>query len=374
MLLYQARLLVEEGRYDAALIVLETMGSAQRQQRDVAYLLGWCYVQRKQWEDACNVLRPLLGSKEAQLTIDNPQAREWHALALLFLGLSAAKLAIYEDASLHLAHCLKVLHDRRVHLPQARIHARYALAVTCLIRGLYSQAIQHYEEALRLCRHYNDDEVVPDIHSGLCDVYRHLGDLNRAYMAGQEALQLYKARQDLPMIARMHHMLGCVFMLLRDYQEAEEHYTQALAIAIRADGTTMTIVNYAALAEVYMEQACLEQARHYCQLALQVMEQTCNIHMFGHVYYIIGKVNHQSALRTSGVEHQKLLDCAIAWYNKANTCLETTQTYGDCAELYTVWAQALEELGRVEEAIECYRAGFNVLHESKMVMHALELS
>ena len=64
-LLYQARLLVEESRYDAALRVLETICPAERQQRDVAYLLGWCYVQRKQWEDACNVLQSLLGGNEA---------------------------------------------------------------------------------------------------------------------------------------------------------------------------------------------------------------------------------------------------------------------------------------------------------------------
>lgn len=373
-LLYQARLLVEESRYDAALTMLETISPAERQQRDVAYLLGWCYVQCKQWEDACNVLKPLLGGKEAQFSIENPQERERQALTLLFLGLGAVNLAMYEDASLHLRHCLKVLHDRRVHLPRVRIHARYALAMTYLMRGLHSQAIQHYEEALRLCKHYNDDEAVPDIHHGLCDVYRYLGDLTNSYVSGQDALRLYEARQDWQMIARMHHMLGRVRMLLRDYQDAEEHYTQSLSIAIRDGGTTMIMVNYAALAEVHMAQACTEQARYYCQLALQAMGQSCDVHMCGRVYYVIGKVSHQAALQARGVERQQLLDRAISWYNKANTCLKTTQAYGDCVELYNVWAQALEELGRVEEAIQCYRAGFNVLHESKSMTHSLELS
>ncbi|BCL82950.1 tetratricopeptide repeat protein [Ktedonobacteria bacterium brp13] len=386
MLLYRARLLVEEGRYDAAVAVLETVHPAGRQRLEVAYLLGWCYVQRKQWVEACVILEPILGGREPGFYVlgfqgkelerqdfqsYHLQERELQALTLLLLGLGAINMAMYEDASFHLTHCLKVLHDRRVHLPRVRIYARFSLAMTCLMRGLYTQSIQHYEEALRLCSHYADEEAVPDIHHGLCDVYRSRGDLVKSYAAGKDALRLYEERGDQQMIARMHSMLGRVCLLLQQYQAAADHYMLSQAIALAGGGTTLVMVNYAALAEVYLAEQRPADARHYGQLALTAMKQSSDLHMSGRVYLIIGKIAHEEARHASGDERQSLLNTAVSWYTQANACLETTQAYSDMAELYDGWGQALEDLGRVAEAIQCWRAGFAMLHESRSVSQPL---
>ena len=60
-LLYRARLFLEEGQNDAALSVLTGIHTEDKtQQCDIAYLLGWSYVQLKQWDDAIQTLSPLL--------------------------------------------------------------------------------------------------------------------------------------------------------------------------------------------------------------------------------------------------------------------------------------------------------------------------
>src|SRR6266487_4536741 len=202
MLLYRARLFLEEGRSDEALSALESIHTEdEKQQQDVAYLLGWCYIQRKQWKEAVQVLTPLAQIKP-EGEADTLLERERLALYLLHLGEAAINLSHYEDASQHFTNCLKVLHDRRVHLPSVRIKARYSLGMTCIRRGLYSAAIQHYEEALRLCRHYNNDDELAHIYHGLCDAYRNIGDFARAMTVGQEACVYTRKKQ----IARWKHV------------------------------------------------------------------------------------------------------------------------------------------------------------------------
>src|SRR5207237_1272976 len=156
LVLYRTRLFLEEGQTEAALSMLETIHPEnEKLHNEVAYLLGWCYIQRKQWEKAFGVLTPLL--EAAQYTDGEQEGlvdRERLALHLLRLGQVALYLAHFEDASRHLTLCLKVLHDRRVHLPGVRIKVRHYLALACCARGLISSCVEHYEEALRLGRHY----------------------------------------------------------------------------------------------------------------------------------------------------------------------------------------------------------------------------
>ncbi|GCE25656.1 hypothetical protein KDA_11400 [Dictyobacter alpinus] len=366
MILYRARLLVEEGRYDAALEALTTMQlEDEKQQQDVAYLLGWCYILRQQWEDALATLSPLLVGLDERLDVETPQERERHAMALLRLGIAAVNLSTYEDASLHFIRCLKVLHDRRVHLPVVRIHARYYLAMTCLMRGLYGPALENYEEAIRLCSHYANDAALPDIYYGICDVYRKTDELVKSYEAGQEALRLYMQRENQQMAARMHNLLGQVCLQMGDYREASDHYTESLAIATSYQGPTLAMLNCAAMAEVRLAEQRLLEAKRYCQLALNTMEQIDDKHMEGRVYHVIAKVTHAAAEKETGDQQRKLLEETVSWYEKAKTCLAATQAYADEAEIYGGWAQTLEELGRVTEAIECWRSGYVVLHQSK---------
>lgn len=365
-MLYRARLQLEEGRYEAALSTLEEIQpESEQEQCDVSYLLGWYYVQSKMWNDAVRVLSPLLkqngevGGQESQIE------RERQVLYLLRLGVAAVNLSHYEDASLHFNLCLKVLHDRRIHLPVVRIQARYSLAMTCLMRGLYNVAIQHYEEALRLCRHYGIEDELPNIYYGLCEAYRETGDYIKASLAGLEALQLYRDREDHLKEARMHGLLGKISFLLKNFREAADHYTESLALATSFNSPTMVMLDCASLADLRLAEGRLEEAKRYCQLALNNMSRVDKPHMLGETYFVVGKVTYGEAQQSEGARRQELLEEALRWFSLANEQLVTTQASATMAEVYSAWAQALEDLGRMEEAIECWRSGYAVLSVKK---------
>jgi tetratricopeptide (TPR) repeat protein len=378
-LLYRARLQLEEGQYEAALSSLHVLPvEDEKQQREVAYLSGWCYIQGKQWAEAKKVLSPFL-ERQSKLLEEEPfleqpgeilekeplLEREHLVLSWLHLGIAAVNLSHYEDASLHFSRCLKILHDRRVHLPVVRIKARYSLAMTCLMKGSYSMAIQHYEDALRLCRLSHVEEEVPHIYYGLCNAYRGIGDYVKAMVAGQEALQRYQQREDRPLEARMHHELGRVSFLLCDYRAASDYYTESLALATSYNSPTMIMLNCAMLADLRLAEQRLPEARRYCRLALEMMERVTSAHMKGKTYYAIGKVSYAEARESGGEQRQHLLRETMDWFQRAKTQLEQTQAYADMAEMYGMWGQVLEDAGNMEEAIVLWRQGYEILSERK---------
>ncbi|MBV8821523.1 MAG: tetratricopeptide repeat protein, partial [Ktedonobacteraceae bacterium] len=102
MQLYRARLLLEEGSNEASLLLLETIRTDNERQRgEVAYLLGWCYIQRKQWKEALLILSPLLHQYQSEVPQEVMRDQERLAYYLLHLGIAAVNLEHYEDASLH---------------------------------------------------------------------------------------------------------------------------------------------------------------------------------------------------------------------------------------------------------------------------------
>lgn len=365
-LLYRVRLLLEEGRREDALAWLETIQPEdEEQKRQVAYLRGWEYIQGKQWNAALEVLSPLLDKSTNREEQDMLLDRERLAHHLLQLGMVEVDNGCYEDASIHFTLCIKVLHDRRVHLPTVRIQARYSLAMTCLVRGLLPAAIQHYEEALRLCHHYDNNDYLADIQHGLCDTYRRTGDFLKANSAGQEALRLYELAGDGAQQARMHNMLGRIDQLLGYYKEASDHFTESLALATLHNGPLMMMVDCAALADLRLAEGRIDEAKRYCHIALETLKRCDNPHMAGSAYHVVAKVTTHDAMRKEGKERTELLEEALTWYQKASEQMELTQAYSDIAVMYGDWANALEELGRSLEAIECWRLGYDALSQAK---------
>jgi tetratricopeptide (TPR) repeat protein len=125
------------------------------------------------------------------------------------------------------------------------------------------------------------------------------------------------------------------------------------------------MLNCAALADLRLAEGRLPEAKRYCQLALEVMERTDDTHMRGNTYRVVGKVTYEEARRAEGARRRELLEETVVWFQKSCEHLASTQAYPDIAEVYGQLAQALEELERVEEAIECWRSGYEVLSHTK---------
>ena len=362
--IYRARLWIEEGQYDLALTTLQHIQTDDpEQERQMAYLSAWCHIRLEHWAEAQHVISQLYtpGSIEESWNDAKHNERERRAFYLLCLGNAAINLNRFEEASQHYTQCLKLLSERRVNLPQVRIKARYSLGMTCSISGFYAMAIQHYEEALRLCQNNPDQEDLPEIYYGLCDANRLLGKFESAYTFGVKALELYEKRGMRTMEGRAQNMLGRICYQIREYDEAADHYLESLSIATLDNNQKMKMVNFTALADLRLAENRQEEAQRYCQLALEVADGMQDNYYLGLMYLTCVKVTLAESEQAEGEQHEILFSNARRLFEKAKEHLSQTQASVLLGEVYGRIAQMLEKSGQSQEAISYWKTAYESL-------------
>lgn len=364
VLILRARLKMEEGQYDQALTTLEGIQTEDlEQQHQIAYLSAWCHTRLAHWAEALRLLSPLYtpGSIEDNWNDANHNERERRAFYLLCLGNAAVNLNRFEEASQHYNQCLKLLSERRVNLPQVRIKAQYSLGMTYIVSGFFALAIQHYEEALRLCKNDPDHEDLPDIYYGLCEANRQLGKFEVAYKYGVQALELYEKRGMRSREGEIHNVLGRLCYQLREYHEATDHYMESLSIATLDNSKNLKMVNFAALADLRLAEGRLEEARRYCDRALEASKGLDDDVYLGMMYLVCGKVTLAESEQIEGEQRGRIFEEAREFFEKAKEHLSRTQASTYLAEVYGRIAQMLEQSGNPQEAISYWKTAYQSL-------------
>jgi len=327
----------------------------------------------RRWDDALRVLEPIPDLVEKEAEVEGRVDRTRLVHCLLRLGQTAANLASYDDAAKHYIRCIKVLHDKKLDLPLEQVKARIGLALTQIMRGLYSSAVQYYKEAISYSLYVDDDDERGHIYYGLAYLYERMGNLIEARLAALEALKLYKrGTSDFSqhMVGTTHNLLGKTTLLLGDYREASDHYTYALALAPQFSGPKMCMLNCTGLAEVRIAEKRFEEADNYCRMALKYVQEIKekDEQLFGLTYLSFGKVAQAKAENAEGGCKTQVLEEAIEWFGKAEEKLASTQAHADIAELYVRWAAVLEELGKERDAIRYWKSGYEALAATNVPM------
>lgn len=365
--LTRVRLFLEEGRYDAALAELEKISPVTpEQQQEKDYLFGWYYMQRKRWQEAEQHLLPLArvdAQKDECRGQESDTTRARRARYLLLLGKVAVNLNCFEDASRHFRRCLKLFQNGHLDLRRVHIQAYYGLGMTCIMNGLFSEAVRHYQEVLDLCQDDEDCEELPDIYYGLCDAYRQLGKFDLAYDVGSKALYLYQRRSDRIKEGQLRTLLGRICYHQGQVREASDHYTEALSIGTIYERPILIMTSFTGLADVRLAEGRFDDARRYCEHAQKVLERVQDSLIIGMMYLMIGKVAQEEAAQSEGEHRQELFEEAAGWFEKANHSFSSIQAPTMQSEVQGRWGQVLEGLGRHQEAMNHWRLAYQALAE-----------
>jgi tetratricopeptide (TPR) repeat protein len=372
-LLKRAQYLLEEGRREQALSLLESIETDDKEgQYERAYLLGWCYTLLRRWDEALSTLAPIPTLADwAEVEAESVSSIKL-VHCLLRLGEVAVNRARYENASKHYIRCLKVLHTKKLDMPLEHAKAHYGLATTQCMRGLYPASEQSYHEAAKYLERVTDNEEHGHLHYGLAYLYRISGKLVEARLEAREALHYYKesfSERREHYVGQTYNLLGVIAFLLGDYREASDYYGLALAIAPQYSGLRMCMLNCIGLAEVRVAERRFEEADEFCQQALKyaqtVQAAEKDEQLVGSVYLMFGKVAQRKAEGAEPQEKECHLHEAIRRFEQARDKLRPTQSYADVAELYGRWAQVLEDLGQPQEAVKYWKYGYEALSVAK---------
>lgn len=361
--LRRVRLMVEEGQEEGVLEQLEGLVVEDaRAREEVVYTRAWFYARKWMWKELFEQLSLLVEAQAIEKDWDDSShsERERRAFYLLWLGTAAVNLSRYEDASRYFTQCLEILRLRRVHLPKLRVKALVGQAMTCIPAGLYAVAIEQYGEALKVCAKERLQEELKrecaDIHYGLAEAYRQVGDFAQARTHGRMALQMYEELADRYLVCRMYNVLGRVAFQLGEHEGAVELYMESLSLAVLEGKGGMQMLNFLAVADVRLAEGRLEEARRFCDHALEsgahVQEDD---HLCGLLYMMCGKVAFARAMKEKEEERWRGLQEARRMYERAEERLARTQATVLRAELFGRRAEVYEALNEPEEALACWK-------------------
>ena len=363
-LLLRARLQIEEGQHQLALILLEGISSNDpNEQNEIDYLIGWCHTLNRSWRDAQNILTQVVKISEAEEGIEHEDAidRERRALCYFKLGKAALQLHCYEEAIRHYNKCFKLLNHPKISRSREQVVCLYGIGTAYLMHGNFKAAINWYEEARRLGEALEDEKELANIYYGLCQAYRRSGNLGEALHFGEKALYIYERNAMHVLEGRMHNELGHIAKQLGNFRIASDHFTDSLALAVNYNTPKMVMINNAALAQVRLAEERFEDARRCCQRALEVIDRVDDAGICGWTYLTFGQVAQKEAEGKEGAQKQHLLEEAVGWFKRSGENFALTHDDDGKAKLYRHWGNALEDLGQTEEAIRCWKRGYEAL-------------
>jgi tetratricopeptide (TPR) repeat protein len=166
------------------------------------------------------------------------------------------------------------------------------------------------------------------------------------------------------MEGRMRALLGRISFQQGDYQAASYYMTEALTLATSTNRPGAIITNLTSLADIRLAEGLLDEARRYCQHALEYCDRVRLKHLVGMLYIVCGKVAEAELEKAHGSRAEELQSEAISWYKQAIDVLSLLQAKVELSEVYGRLAQLLERSNRQDEAFGYWKAAYRVYHSA----------
>lgn len=126
--------------------------------------------------------------------------------------------------------------------------------------------------------------------SARCWIQSNLGELDQARSAGQAAIALFNSVKDQDGEAQVLRRIGLIERIKQNFEEAENHYRQALTIWQATDNRREIASIYNNLGDLALRQGKLTDAETWLLKSLTIKEELADISRLGNNYYHLGEV------------------------------------------------------------------------------------
>ncbi len=232
----------------------------------------------------------------------------------------------------------------------------YRLAVFSQLGQLQHQlgddkeAFEMYQRALPLA----EDGATPDklalLYWNLAASYRDAGNLAQARAYATKSLALYETVEDMKMLSELRSGYGLILLEAHRFEEAEEQFLQARQQAAEQNNPVDNTIACMHLADLYLEQNDLDKARRYSDEMEQGLERL-DPTLRGH-----GLSSRASLLAAQG-DNEK----AISYFEEAVKLIENSQAKELLSRVYFRYARALSAIGNSARAAEMFERAYRQL-------------
>jgi tetratricopeptide (TPR) repeat protein len=264
-------------------------------------------------------------------------------------GLASDALALYREA-LRLAESLN-------HRP-ARAESLRRMGSVYAVQGDFSAATERYLQAIEIAKQIQDDVALSQLLGDLGDVYLEEGESDEAIDSFKEALRLDSIHSDELGMAVGYRRLGSAHHQRGDYPRARDCYEDAKRLLDRLDDAGERAILSVGWGRMFDDQGQYRTALDHYRHALAINEDQSN------------DVGIAICLRHIGSAQLRLGDVAEAeeQLERAQTLLEGQGSYGkpELIAVKTAIAEVRIEQRRLAEArelaIDSYRSAEAIQH------------
>jgi len=294
-LLREVHHLLTQGKSDEAHVLLaQIIAETPARHHEPGYLQAWGAVIQEHWEMVVQHVQDLpvlLDVEKRDSLLTNGSVRRRRPVCLLILGEMARELGYPEEAAEHLQHCLALLSERRMNIPDVRLMAHGSLGRLALEMNQTAQARLQFEIASHLCQEEDSGQPLhAAILTGLCETLFRLEQFESALVSGKQALRLLQEGTPPHCREQLLLLLGRINLALGDNASALAYVQDARYLAGQTHDAARVASTLLALAEIQREGHQLQEARASCQEALALLTDTPEHPLYGNALFLCGKL------------------------------------------------------------------------------------
>ena len=358
--------LLTQGKGEKAqVLLLQIAGALPTQSKELIYLHAWDAAVQEQWEMVAQQVRAIpafLPEGEQESLLTNGSIRRRRPICLLILGKLASELGYPEEAIEHTQHCLVLLNERRMNIPEVRLLAHCSMGQLSLQMNQTAQALIQYEKAKSLCG--TEEAKNPlwiTILAGLCETYARLEQFEKALDTGKQALRSLQTNTNTNCRERLLLMLSRVSLSLDDSASALAYAQDAREVAKQTNNQARVANTLLVMAEIQQKMFQMQEARTSCQQALALLSVTQDQALRGATLFLLGKIaeaewHHQP-------EQEALAQEALDHYEQALTLFETLRDTPALARVSKQLAQFLEARGQPALALIHWKNAYTLANQ-----------
>src|SRR5947209_3121709 len=352
-LIVEAEKMLDVNRHDEALASLEGIWHETKLEPALALrhllVVSWA----EMYAGHLGVAAELLDRADSLVRLPRFDASQ-RAELLFRQGCLALKGVNVAEASSLFTRALET--NERAPLPSLRLHTRaYEWRARCHVLRRDLAAAEHdAERAVRAADEAGDELLRAHalLQAGI--VAERRGQWNLARCSTEQALDVYRAHDDLLSTARTLNNLGCVLFLLGEVDEAERTLAEAGATASAAGSAPDVAQASSSLAQVYVRTERTREGRERAAEAAALLEgRTDFLDELGNAQLVVAK-----ALAAEG----DVEECEL-WLTRAEA---TFTSLGSASHLAAAWIERgdlARSVGDLDGAAALYRRSAESLQD-----------
>ncbi|MGB3510200.1 MAG: tetratricopeptide repeat protein [Microcoleaceae cyanobacterium] len=217
----------------------------------------------------------------------------------------------------------------------------------------YPQALNYYQQALKIRREINDKQGIGSSLNSIGAVYFLQGNYEQALDYLQQALKIRQELGDLVRVGRTQNNIAAIYLYQAKYSQALENYQQALQTFKKSENIQGEAAAINNIGLIYQELGQYETALEWYQKALEIHRENGN------------KKGEGDTLNNIGLTYrlQKQYDPALAYYQQALTVRKQIDDKPGLGQTLNNIGLVYDQKGEYQTALEYLQQALTIFHK-----------